>query len=72
MLQQLVQPIAYGAALDLHPLAVLIATIAGGCLFGTVGLVLAAPLLSAAVRISADLSAAEREAEAAPGDPATA
>lgn len=58
VLQQLVQPIAYGAALKLHPLAVLIATIAGGCLFGTIGLVLAAPLLSAAVKISADLSAA--------------
>jgi putative heme transporter len=56
--QQLVQPIAYGAALKLHPLAVLIATIAGGCLFGTVGLVLAAPLLSAAVKISSDLTAA--------------
>ena len=64
VLQQLVQPIAYGAALKLHPLVVLIATIAGGCLFGTVGLVLAAPLLSAAVRIQADLTAAEREAEA--------
>lgn len=58
VLQQLVQPIAYGAALRLHPLAVLIVTIAGGCLFGTVGLVLAAPLLSAAVRISSDLAAA--------------
>jgi len=57
VLQQLIQPIAYGATLGLHPLAVLIATIAGGCLFGTVGLILAAPLLSAAVRISADLSA---------------
>jgi len=64
VLQQLVQPIAYGAALRLHPLAVLISTIAGGCLFGTVGLVLAAPLLSAAVRIVADLTAAEEEAEA--------
>jgi putative heme transporter len=64
VLQQLVQPIAYGAALQLHPLAVLIATIAGGCLFGTVGLVLAAPLLSAAVKIVADLTAAEEEAEA--------
>lgn len=64
VLQQLVQPIAYGAALRLHPLAVLIVTIAGGCLFGTVGLVLAAPLLSAAVRISADLTtAAEGEKE---------
>ncbi|HET7416816.1 MAG TPA: AI-2E family transporter [Solirubrobacterales bacterium] len=55
VLQQLVQPIAYGAALKLHPLAVLIVTIAGGCLFGTIGLVLAAPLLSAGVRIAADL-----------------
>jgi putative heme transporter len=61
VLQQLVQPIAYGAALKLHPLAVLVVTIAGGCLFGTVGLVLAAPLLSAAVKISADLSAAQAE-----------
>jgi predicted PurR-regulated permease PerM len=63
--QQLVQPIAYGAALKLHPLAVLIATIAGGCLFGTVGLVLAAPLLSAAVKISADLTAAVEADEGA-------
>jgi putative heme transporter len=58
VLQQLVQPIAYGAALQLHPLAVLIVTIAGGCLFGTVGLILAAPLLSAAVKINSDLTAA--------------
>ena len=67
VLQQMVQPIAYGAALKLHPLAVLIVTIAGGCLFGTVGLVLAAPLLSAAVRISADLNAAKRETQPASG-----
>jgi putative heme transporter len=64
LLQQLVQPIAYGAALKLHPLAVLVATIAGGCLFGTIGLVLAAPLLSAAVRIYDDLTATT-ESEAA-------
>ncbi|HET8813737.1 MAG TPA: AI-2E family transporter [Solirubrobacterales bacterium] len=64
VLQQLVQPIAYGAALKLHPLAVLIATIAGGCLFGTVGLVLAAPLLSAAVRIYSDLTAAAESEQA--------
>jgi predicted PurR-regulated permease PerM len=63
VLQQLVQPIAYGAALKLHPLAVLIVTIAGGCLFGTIGLVLAAPLLSATVRIAADLNAAQAEPE---------
>ena len=62
-LQQIVQPVAYGAALGLHPLAVLVLTIAGGALFGTVGLILAAPIASAIVRISADLSRARVEAE---------
>jgi len=70
VLQQLVQPIAYGAALGLHPLAVLIVTIAGGCLFGTIGLVLAAPLVSAAVRISAELTASR--SPAAPAEPGPA
>ncbi len=61
--QQIVQPIAYGAALGLHPLAVLIVTISGGALFGAVGLILAAPVTSAIVRISADLGRAETEAK---------
>src|SRR5215212_1012645 len=56
ILQQMIQPIAYGAALGIHPLAVLITTIAGGSLFGTIGLVLAAPLTSAVVKISSDLA----------------
>jgi predicted PurR-regulated permease PerM len=59
ILQQLVQPIAMGAALGIHPLAVLIVTIAGGALFGAVGLILGAPLTSAATRIAADLSRSE-------------
>jgi predicted PurR-regulated permease PerM len=54
-----------GAALGIHPLAVLVVTIAGGALFGAVGLILAAPLVSAAVRISADVARARAEAEAA-------
>ena len=58
ILQQLIQPIAYGAALGIHPLAVLVATIGGGALFGAAGLILAAPLTSAIVLISADLSRA--------------
>lgn len=67
ILQQMVQPIAYGAALGIHPLAALIATIGGGCLFGSIGLILGAPLVSAAVRISADLANARAaEAPAAP------
>ena len=59
VLQQLVQPFAMGAVLGIHPLAVLIVTLAGGALFGTVGLVLAAPLVSAVVRISGDLAGGE-------------
>jgi putative heme transporter len=54
-LQQIVQPIAYGATLQLNPLLVFSLTIAAGTLFGMVGLVLAAPLTSAAVRVSKDL-----------------
>jgi putative heme transporter len=62
MLQNIVQPIAFGATLDLNPLAVLIVTIAAGSLFGMVGLVLAAPLASAAVHISRDLAIARAAA----------
>jgi putative heme transporter len=63
--QQLVQPVAYGAALGLHPLAVLIVTIGAGALFGTIGLILGAPLTSAVVRISSDIAAGRAE-EAGP------
>lgn len=66
VLQQAVQPFAMGAALGIHPLAVLIVTIGGGALFGAVGLILAAPLTSAAVRISEDLARA-RENDRAEG-----
>jgi predicted PurR-regulated permease PerM len=60
-----------GAALGIHPLAVLIVTIAGGAMFGTVGLIVAAPRVSAIVRISADLArikAAEEAETAGSGD----
>lgn len=69
VLQQLVQPFAMGAALGIHPLAVLVVTIAGGALFGAVGLILAAPVTAAAVRISADLGRAREAEEAAAGSP---
>lgn len=76
MLQQIVQPIAYGAALGIHPLAALIATIGGGCLFGSIGLILGAPMVSASVRISADIANARAaklgdlgEGDAAGADP---
>jgi predicted PurR-regulated permease PerM len=64
LLQNLVQPFAMGSALKLNPLVVLVVTIAGGCLFGTIGLILAAPLLSAAVHITGDLARARAVAGA--------
>lgn len=66
VLQQVVQPFAMGSVLGIHPLAVLVVTIAGGALFGSIGLIVAAPLVSALVGISGDLKRA-REAAAAPG-----
>jgi predicted PurR-regulated permease PerM len=45
-----------GAALQLNPLLVLVVTISAGALFGMIGLVLAAPLVSAAIRITRDVS----------------
>jgi predicted PurR-regulated permease PerM len=73
LLQNIVQPIAFGATLDLNPLAVLIVTIGFGCLFGMIGLVLGAPLTSAALHISRELAAAkaadaDEEGERAPPD----
>jgi len=73
VLQQLIQPLAMGAALGIHPLAVLILTIGGGALFGMIGLVLAAPLASAIVRITADLAraraATDEDHDAKPTEP---
>jgi putative heme transporter len=72
LLQNLVQPFAMGSALNLHPLVVLIVTIAAGCLFGTLGLILAAPLVSAAVHIKRELDHARTSsALEAPGPGAT-
>jgi predicted PurR-regulated permease PerM len=69
VLQQIVQPIAMGAALGIHPLAVLVVTIAGGSLFGAAGLILAAPLTSAVVRISADIASARGSPAGVEGGP---
>jgi putative heme transporter len=78
LLQNILQPIAFGATLGLNPLVVLIVTVGSGALFGMIGLVLAAPLTSAAVHISADLARAktkaaqeaeERAAALAPNEP---
>jgi predicted PurR-regulated permease PerM len=67
MLQQVVQQVALGATLQLSPLVVLIVSIGFGAIFGMVGLVLAAPLTSAAVHISRELAAAKTAEEAEAG-----
>ena len=60
LLQNLVQPFAMGSALHLNPLVVLVVTIGAGCLFGMLGLVLAAPLVSAAVQVAKAVEPAAR------------
>ena len=55
-LQQIVQPIVYGATLRLNPLVVFSLTIAAGALLGIPRVILAAPLVSAAVRVHEDLT----------------
>ncbi|MGH3078864.1 MAG: AI-2E family transporter [Gaiellaceae bacterium] len=59
LLQNIVQPIAFGATLDLNPLVVLIVTIGFGAILGMIGMILAAPLTSAALHISRELAAAK-------------
>ena len=62
LLQNIVQPIAFGATLRMNPLLVLVATIGFGAIFGMLGLVLGAPLTSAAIHISGDLARAKAAA----------
>jgi putative heme transporter len=71
LLQNVVQPIAMGATLNINPLLILVVTISAGAFFGTVGMVLAAPLTSAAIHISGDLEQvrAARRAVTAPASP---
>lgn len=60
MLQNIVSPIAMGATLRMNPLLILVVTISAGAFFGTAGLILAAPLTSAAIHISGDLAEVRR------------
>jgi putative heme transporter len=61
LLQNIVQPIAMGATLRMNPLLILVVTIGAGAFFGTLGMILAAPLTSAGFRISADLRRARAD-----------
>jgi putative heme transporter len=58
LLQNIVQPIAMGATLRMNPLLILVVTISAGAFFGMAGMILAAPLTSAAIHISGELRSA--------------
>lgn len=49
-LQNLLEPVAFGRALRLHPLTVMLVTTAGTLLFGVLGATLAAPVTAVVVR----------------------
>jgi predicted PurR-regulated permease PerM len=65
LLQNIVSPIAMGATLRMNPLLILVVTISAGAFLGTAGLILAAPLTSAAIHISRDLAQARSSAKPA-------
>jgi len=49
-LQKILEPVAFGRALRLHPLVILLVTTAGTLLFGVLGATLAAPVTAVALR----------------------
>ena len=49
---ELLAPLIYGRALNLHPIAILLSVVAGGALFGIVGTVLAVPVVAVVVSAS--------------------
>jgi predicted PurR-regulated permease PerM len=63
LLQNIVQPIAMGATLRMNPLLILVVTISAGAFFGMAGMILAAPLTSAAIHISGELRSARRPSQ---------
>ena len=73
ILQQMIQPFAMGSTLGIHPLAVLIVTIAGGALFGSIGLIIAAPIVAAIngiIKDSREMTATKAQPATRSGEPA--
>jgi predicted PurR-regulated permease PerM len=71
LLQNVVSPIAMGATLRMNPLLILVVTVSAGAFFGMAGMVLAAPLTSAAIHISQDLASARASEQAQQTEPVT-
>lgn len=55
-------PVVYGRALQIHPLVVLLSIVAGGALFGVAGTVLAVPVTAVAVNVISEAQAARADA----------
>jgi putative heme transporter len=55
LIQNVLEPFALGTSLQLHPLAVLLTVTTAAALVGVLGAILAAPLVSAAVNVYAEL-----------------
>ena len=64
----LLAPIVFGRSLQLHPLIVLGAIVAGSTLFGVFGAVLAVPVSAMAINVMAEARAAAEDGEDAGGD----
>ena len=57
VLENLLEPKLLGSSLDLHPLAILLATALGGMVAGMIGLILAAPVLAIGLDLFRELKA---------------
>jgi predicted PurR-regulated permease PerM len=55
VLENVLEPRFLGATLNLHPIVVLLSTVAGGVIAGMVGLILAAPLTSIGINLFGEL-----------------
>ncbi len=60
-------PVVYGRALQIHPLVVLLSIVAGGALFGVAGTVLAVPVTAVAVNVISEAQAARADADTVDG-----
>ncbi|MGI9621824.1 MAG: AI-2E family transporter [Acidimicrobiales bacterium] len=74
-LENMLEPKLVGSSLNLHPIAVLLATVAGGAIAGIVGLILAAPAVAIGRNLYHELEAsgffgpqAQGESESSPVD----
>lgn len=69
VVENLLEPRLLGSSLQLHPIVVLLATVAGGVIAGMVGLILAAPLTSIGLNLFRELKQSGFFDDQATGDP---